>query len=145
MEIFCNRFAGAVLVPEDDLLGHDRVRRAGRPSEWPDGTLSRLANEFKVSHEVVLRRLLIFNRASGRFYQAKHEEWEAKAKEMRERRKGGRSDPPRQCIQRNGAPFTSLVVESYRNDRITSSDVADYLRIRLKHLPKVERLLEAKA
>ena len=144
-EMFCNDFAGAVLLPRDDLLNHDLVRRVGRPSEWADDTLGKLANEFKVSREVVLRRLLIFRRASRRFYQGRHEEWEAEAREMQERRKGGRSDPPRQCIQRNGAPFTSLVLESYRNDRITCSDVADYLNIRLKHLPKVERLLEAKA
>ena len=144
-EMFCNHFAGAVLLPRDDLLNHDLVRRVGRPSKWADDTLGKLANEFKVSREVVLRRLLIFERVSRRYYQGRHEEWEAEAREMQERRKGGRSDPPRQCIQRNGAPFTSLVVESYRNDRITSSDVADYLKIRLKHLPKVERLLEAEA
>ena len=145
MEMFCNRFAGAVLVPRDELLGHDNVRRAGRPNEWSNGTLGRLANEFKVSREVVLRRLLIFERATRRFYQGRHEEWEAEAREMQERRRGGRRDPPRECIQRNGTPFTSLVLESYRSDRITCSDVADYLNIRLKHLPKVERLLEAEA
>lgn len=144
-EMFCNRFAGAVLVPRDDLLGHDRVRRAGRPNEWSDGTLGKLANEFKVSREVVLRRLLIFEQATRRFYQRRHDEWEAEAREVQERRRGGRRDPPRECIQRNGTPFTSLVLDSYRNDRITCSDVADYLNIRLKHLPKVERLLEAKA
>lgn len=144
-EVFCNCFAGAVLLPRDDLLEHDIVRQVGRPSEWSDKKLGKLANEFMVSREVVLRRLLTFGRTSRRFYQMKHDEWRDKAREAQERRTGGRSDPPRQCIQRNGAPFTSLVVESYRNDRITSSDVADYLKIRLKHLPKVERLLEAEA
>ncbi len=145
VEIFCNRFAGAVLVPRDELLDLDLVQRARRTSEWHDRTLGRLANEFKVSREVVLRRLLIFERATQRFYQRKHNEWEVKARETQKKKKGGRRNLPRECIQRNGAPFTSLVVESYRNDRITSSDVADYLKIRLKHLPKVERLLEAKA
>lgn len=145
VEIFCNRFAGAVLVPRDELLDLDLVQRARRTSEWHDRTLGRLANEFKVSREVVLRRLLIFERATQRFYQRKHDEWEVKAREMQKKKKGGRRNLPRECIQRNGAPFTSLVVESYRNDKITSSDVADYLKIRLKHLPKVERLLEAKA
>ncbi len=145
VEIFCNRFAGAVLVPRDELLDLDLVQRARRTSEWHDRTLGRLANEFKVSREVVLRRLLIFERATQRFYQRKHDEWEVKARETQKKKKGGQRNLPRECIQRNGAPFTSLVVESYRNDRITSSDVADYLKIRLKHLPMVERLLEAKA
>jgi Zn-dependent peptidase ImmA (M78 family) len=144
-EVFCNRFAGAVLIPRDDLLEHDLVRQERRLSEWSEKTLSKLANEFKASREVVLRRLLVFGRATQRYYQLKHDEWRDKAREAQARRAGGRSNPPRQCIQRNGEPFTSLVVESYRNDRITSSDVADYLKIRLKHLPNVERLLEAGA
>ena len=49
--------------------------------------------------------------------------------------------PPRKCIQENGVPFVSLVLESYKKDKITYSDVADYLGIRLKHLPKVEQLV----
>ncbi|MCK4445179.1 MAG: ImmA/IrrE family metallo-endopeptidase, partial [Thermoplasmata archaeon] len=144
VEIFCNHFAGALLVARDDLLGHDLVRRASRDRGWPNRTLGTLAREFKVSREVILRRLLISGRASRQFYQMKHEEWETKAKELQERKGGGRRDPPKECVQQNGAPFVSLVLESYRNDRITCSDVSDYLNIRLKHLPKVEGLVEVK-
>lgn len=56
-------------------------------------------------------------------------------------KKGGGPPPPRKCIQENGVPFVSLVLESYAKEKITYSDVADYLGIRLKHLPKVERLV----
>lgn len=144
VEIFCNHFAGALLVARDDLLGHHLVVREDRPREWPNRTLGRLAKEFKVSREVILRRLLISRRTSRQFYQIKHEEWETKARERQERKGGGRRDPPKECVQHNGAPFVSLVLESYRNDRITCSDVSDYLNIRLKHLPKVEGLVEVK-
>jgi Zn-dependent peptidase ImmA (M78 family)/DNA-binding XRE family transcriptional regulator len=146
VEIFCNHFAGAILVPKDGLLTHKSVIDVRSPHEWPDRVLGRLAKEFNVSHEVILRRLLIFGRTSRSFYQRKHEEWEVKAierKQRKERKKGGRRDRPKECIQQNGAPFISLVLESYRNDRITCTDVADYLDIRLKYLPKVEKILEA--
>lgn len=144
VEMFCNHFAGALLVARDDLLGHDLVRRASRDRGWPNRTLGTLAREFKVSREVILRRLLISRRTSRQFYQMKHEEWETKARELQERKGGGRRDPPKECVQQNGTPFVSLVLESYRNDRITCSDVSDYLNIRLKHLPKVEGLVEVK-
>jgi len=142
IEIFCNHFSGSFLVPEEDLLSHDFVRGINTPQEWSSKNLGRIAKDFNVSPEVILRRLLLFRRTSRRYYQRKHGEWEAKAKREQERKKGGRRDPPKECIQQNGTPFVTLVLDSYKNDKITCSDVADYLDIHLKYLPKVEKLLE---
>jgi len=136
VEKFCNRFAAAVLVPREILLGHPLVGSRGTPGEWREETLGKLASHFKVSKEVVLRRLLTFNLATQHFYEKKREEWKKKA-----RLHWGRQNPPRRCVQERGVPFVSLVLESQRKDRITYSDVADYLGIRLKHLPKVEQLV----
>ena len=96
-----------------------------------------MARDFKVSREVVLRRLLILGRTTERFYQQKRREWERPLR----RPKGGRRVPPKQCVRQNGIPFTSLVLESARQEKITYRDVSDYLSIGLKHLPAVESLL----
>ena len=145
VETFCNHFAGSILVTKDDLLNHDNVKGERSPRVWSSRDLGRIAKDFNVSQEVILRRLLIFGRTSRKYYQRKHEEWETKAKKELERKKGGRRDPPKECLQQNGTPFVSLILESYRNDKITCSDVADYLDIHLKYLPKVEKLLEVHA
>lgn len=141
IEEFCNHFAGALLVPKDALLNHELVRLKRYPSEWSEEILKKLAETFKVSKEVVLRRLLIFDRTAKDFYKRKHEEW----RKTKYPRKGGRRDRPRECIQKNGTPFVSLVLDSHREEKITYSDVADYLSIRLKHLPKIEQLVRGKA
>jgi Zn-dependent peptidase ImmA (M78 family)/DNA-binding XRE family transcriptional regulator len=137
VEQFCNRFAGELLVPGPALLAHPSVEVHGILTVWKDEDLQQTAREFKVSREVVLRRLLILGRTTERFYQQKRKEWELPPR----RRKGGRRIPPKQCVRQNGIPFTSLVLESARQEKITYRDVSDYLSIGLKHLAAVESLL----
>lgn len=223
IEQFCNHFSGALLVPKEALLNHRIVKSEPPSIEWSDSTLGKIARDFKVSLEVILRRLLILGVASQSFYQKKRAEWEVEAKvaeieakvakeeekkkflfslerkfrqdlidevvtaelieafknknlslssnalinqiddmhwdiedekdtyeiedtgirlDIYKLKRGGGPSPSTKCIQENGVPFVSLVLESYKKDKITYSDVADYLSIRLKHLPKVEQLVE---
>jgi Zn-dependent peptidase ImmA (M78 family)/transcriptional regulator with XRE-family HTH domain len=142
IEAFCNFFAGAILIPEYGLLRHSLIEGKTHAYKWPDRTLGMISNDFKVSKEVILRRMLIAGLTSREFYQMKHNEWILKEKKQ-ESIRGIKRDIPKECLQRNGKPLTSLVLDSYRNERITTSDVADYLGIRVKHIPQMERLLEA--
>jgi Zn-dependent peptidase ImmA (M78 family)/transcriptional regulator with XRE-family HTH domain len=142
IEAFCNFFAGAVLVPRESLLSHRFVEGKSSSYKWPERTLGTISGDFKVSKEVVLRRLLIVGLTTGEFYQSKRNEW-MKMEKKPESIKGITRDIPKECLQRNGRPLTSMVLDSYRNDRITTSDVADYLGIRVKHIPGIEKLLEA--
>lgn len=140
IEKFCNHFAGAILVRKDALINHMLIKSSGYRSHWPDEILKELAKSFKVSQEVILRRLVILSWAGEDFYKRKHEEW----KTTEYRRGGGRRNPPKECVRKNGIPFVSLVLESHRKEKITYSDVADYLEISLKHLPEVEQLIGSK-
>jgi hypothetical protein len=38
--------------------------------------------------------------------------------------------------------FVRLVLESYRREKISTSEVADYLEVRTKHLDKIARLVQ---
>ena len=145
VEIFCNHLAGATLVTKNDLLNEDIVKKGGLKNDWSIQDLRQLANQFWVSKEVILRRLVFFNLASNNFYNKKHEEWQKKELRRLSRSGGGGRNIPKECIQKNGKPFVSLVLDSYKRDKITRSDIADFLNIRLKYLPKVEKLLGAKA
>ncbi len=140
VEQFCNRFSGEFLVPRQALLAHPLIQAHGKPTAWDEEDLQQIGRQFKVSREVILRRLLILGRTTERFYRHMHEEWEHKLKE-RKKPKGGRRIPSRQCVKQNGIPFTSLVLESARQEKITYRDVSDYLSIGLKHLATVESLL----
>ncbi|MDD5483670.1 MAG: XRE family transcriptional regulator [Kiritimatiellae bacterium] len=141
VEQFCNRFAGEVIVPRQTLLNHPLVGIHGIAHGWEEEELQQVAKQFKVSREVILRRLLILGRTTERFYHQKREEWELKLMEQQKKRRGGRRVPSRQCVRQNGVPFTSLVLESAGREKITYRDVSDYLAIGLKHLPAVESLV----
>jgi len=213
VEKFCNHFSGAFLVPKDALLNHKLVKSRANTFEWPDKYLKGIARDFKVSREVILRRLVTLELASWDFYRMKYKEWKEEREvqkpkyllsigmnykgylkegpisevlidgfgsnnivltkdakitqkddknwEIKDKnrkywikdngmqleiytlRKGGRQNIPRKCIRENSIPFVSLVFDSYRKEKITYNDVADYLGIRTKHIPKVERLIEA--
>lgn len=142
IERFCNHFAGALLVPKDALINHELIKEVKFSLEQSDEVLKKLAGDFKVSQEVILRRLVILGFATGDFYKRKREEWGVKGEQ---RQKGwGPLNPPKKCIQENGVPFVSLVLETRSEQKITYKDVADYLAIRLKYLPKVEQLIGGK-
>ncbi len=147
-EQFCNHFAGAMLVPRDNLLNHELVKEFKGIGEWPEEILREIAADFKVSREVILRRLVAFGEADLTFYNRKHNEWKIQLKKdmklRKEKTKGEKfaRSVPNECIRDNSIPFISLVLEARSQKIITYNDVADYLGVRLKHLPKIEKSIK---
>jgi len=139
-EKFCNRFAGAFLIPIKDLLSHPLVKGATKATRWDDLALNTLSRHFKVSKEAILRRLVALDLASQQYYQAKRKEWEEALRGLPKKKGGGRAEPPRDCIKNNGKTIVSLVLDNYHSGFIREADVSAYLNIKPKHLPMVEAL-----
>jgi Zn-dependent peptidase ImmA (M78 family)/DNA-binding XRE family transcriptional regulator len=147
IEIFCNHVAGAVLVPKATFLSEVVVRHSHRVNSIEDDKIRALATGYKVSREVVLRRLLQFGHISSDFYKYKKElyEEEAKKKAKEDALRFAKAEKQffvpvyMQALRSNGRNFTNLILTSYYQDKITLSDVSDYLGVKLKHLPKIEQ------
>ena len=144
VEVFCNRVAAAALIPANGLLKLPSVMAQTSATSWSDEDLHELARKFCVSREVVLRRLLTLDRTTNNFYREKrrqflkeYENYRKEAKEKARAQKGGPS-PPRLAVSNYGKGFVRLVLNTYYQDRITLSDVSEYLGVRVKHLPKIE-------
>jgi len=75
IEIFCNRVAGEVLVPENLLLSDEKVKLK-KEGIWEDYEIKKLSKQFNVSPAVIIRRLLTLNKISNDFYNQKNQEWE---------------------------------------------------------------------
>ena len=144
VEVYCNRVAGAILVPREALLTHLSVAATRGPREWPDGTLQQLAEQFAVSREVILRRLLILGRATDDFYERKRDEYVAHYRRLAEqaREREGFAPLYRVLVRDNGREYTRLVLEAFDRQRITPADVSDYLGVRLKHLEDIAGAVE---
>jgi Zn-dependent peptidase ImmA (M78 family)/DNA-binding XRE family transcriptional regulator len=141
MEVFCNHVAGAILIPRDTLLGEEILQQHGTSPTWHDDELLALARRYEVSQEAMLRRLLILGRTSQKFYQAKRNELvEIYAQQKDDTDSEGRFAPPdRLAVATAGKGFVRLVLDSYYNERITASDLSDFLGVRLKHMSKIEQ------
>ncbi len=136
VEIFCNHFSGATLVPRSDLLNHSIV--AGQKTkifEPEDAQLDELAAFFKVSREVILRRLLILDRTTKSFYEEKRRIWLSQKIE----KKPGFSSPVKKCFSEKGFTLVKLVTRALSENRITLADAGAYLGVRLKHLPEIQQ------
>lgn len=147
VEVFCNWVAGAALLPKTWLLAEDIVRRNKGP-RWSDETLALLAQRYRVSREAVIRRLLVLGRTTEDFYRKKRRElqsaFEAQREEEEQRKalgleRAGFAPPDRMAVSTAGVFFVRLVLNSYHQEKITSNDLASFLEVRLKHVPKIEQ------
>ncbi|HLY62877.1 MAG TPA: XRE family transcriptional regulator [Terriglobia bacterium] len=139
IEAFCNHVAGATLFPKEALLATNVIRNHKKDDvAWRDEELAELSRVFGGSREAALVRLLTLGFTTEAYYQEKRDEFLKQYAEQRKRQKG--FAPPHEVALTSAGPtFTSLVIESFNRERITASDVSDYLQIRLKHLVNVQR------
>jgi len=144
IEVFCNHVAGAALIPRQELLTEDVVIQRSDVNDWSDEELSALVKRFKVSVEVVLRRLLICGLTTKSFYKTKRDGFRKRYEMIGEKPKGGFAPPDTLTISRAGRAFVKLVLDSYYQEKITSSNLSDYLDVKLAHLPKIEAKMMSK-
>lgn len=142
VEAFCNHVAGATLFPSEALLKTSTVASHKKGDiTWTDDELAELSRRFGGSREAALVRLLTLGLTTRAHYEAKHEAYLKSYAEQQERNrlKGGFAPPHEVALTSAGPTFTGLVLESFNRERITASDVSDYLQIRLKHLADIQR------
>ena len=145
VEVFCNHVAAATLVSRDELLSHHVVIAVPRNRvEWPDEQLRYIARDFGVSPEVILRRLLYLGRTSEAFYRETRDRYQLEREQdtLRRRRPDSKiaRNVPNEIVRDLGRPFVSIVLKTYGQERISLSEVASYLDVRTKHIPKIEEL-----
>ena len=138
-EIHANMVAGAVLVPRDAPVREAQRRFPGGRAEWSDEDIDFLSKRFRVSREVIVRRLLIARLATDTFYRQKRAEYAHQFKATT--KPSGFAPPHVIALSRAGDSFSRLVLAGYASEKLTSSDVSDLLEVRIKHLPKIEQTL----
>lgn len=136
IEVFSNRVAGSVLIPQKELLSEELVLAHPFGSAiWSDDEIAQLARRYWVSHEVLVRRLLLCGLTTREFYREKRAQFAARRKTSDK----GFPPPAQMAISTSGHAFVRLVLNSYYRENITSSDVADFLNVKLKHLGEIEQ------
>ena len=82
-------------------------------------------------------RMVRLGVTTQRFYQERRKYLRQRYAEQREANQDGFVPPHRVSMAALGRTFTGLVLEGFDRERISASDVADFLGVRLKHLDEV--------
>jgi len=138
-EVFCNQVAGVFLLPSREFLSEPIVTGKASRAIWTESEIRQLADKFSVSQEVVLRRLLTLGRISPSFYrESRRQLVEAYRREAESTQSGF---VPHHVLKTRdlGRAFIRLVIEAYHTEAINSSDVAEMLGVKLKHLSTIEQ------
>jgi len=133
IEQLCNRFASEFLVPASDL--EERLRSIKGVDE---GTVSVLANRYKVSREMILRKLLDRGVIKKEYYKAKAAQWTQQYLDSRSQSQGG--DYYATQATYLGKKYLSLVLGKYYQGRLTIEQVADYLGVKSKSVAGLEEV-----
>ena len=140
IEIFCNKVSAEMLVPESLFVKRWQAEHKEKPLLEKINSLS---THFKVSKEVVARKLLDQRTITqDRYLELVKEfkkEWMAfKEKEKKERKeKEGGPDYHLVKLMNNGLAFTRIVLSAYKSGEISGSETSGLLEIKLNYFPKV--------
>ena len=129
-EVLCNKFAGAFLVPDSDF---ETILEKVEPDE--EG-IRQLADRYKVSREVVLRKCLDRKLIDRVYYEQKREQWTEEAQKRRKQDKGG--DYYRNVVAYRGETYLDLAFKKYYQGRFDASQLAEYLDVKVTYIPGVE-------
>lgn len=136
IEVFSNRFTGEILVPmtafEQQLLYGD----------LSDESIGRIAKRFKVSREVILRKLLDMGKVSRNYYESKAKEWSGDYERRAGTSKGGNYYATQ--VAYLGEKFLGLAFGRYYKGKCTFEELANYLNVKAKNIPTLEQLVLTK-
>lgn len=136
-EIYCNKLASNILVNTDELL-EDNLIRSNNSIEWSDKILKQLAYDFKVSPEVILRKLLDLDLTTSNFYSLKREDWLQK---LPKKRRGSGGDFYRNKLSKLGNHYATIILSNLYNGRINPYQASEYLGLKINQIPQIERLV----
>ena len=126
IEMMCNEFAGAFLVPEESLPKNIELKDV---KKWADS--------YSVSQEVFLIRLLKNGKISNANYNKVKKEILKKYQNFKQNKmEGGNYYAAKEAYL--GNRYISLAFKKYYQKHISLSQLADFLDVKLKSIPHID-------
>jgi Zn-dependent peptidase ImmA (M78 family) len=140
IEVFCNRLAAEFLVPNQDF----KATLKAFPKH-DERSVTDIAQTYKVSREVVLRRMLDLGLVSKHRYEHDVKKWadeyEAKAKADAQAGKSSGGNYYATQASYLGEKYMSTAFSSYYRGKISVEQLADYLSVSVKNVPGLEQFV----
>lgn len=143
IEIWCNHFAAATLLPEGEFRQRlDELRFKSDASLI--NIISELKNFFPVSREAIARRLLSIRKISQRSYLDLRDQFQQEWVEYRDKQKEskGFAPPKYRTLNQTGRRYANLVIDAWHNNKLTALEASDLLGIRIKQLENISHEIQ---
>jgi len=137
IEVFCNSVAGCTLVPKSYFQREEAIGPATQPGEDGDKAIRDLARKYSVSRELIVRRMLTLGLVGESFYRSKREQYHREYAILPPP-SGGFVHPAVDAVSSSGRSFVGLTLENLNRGFITTSDFSDFLRVKIKHLGRLQ-------
>jgi Zn-dependent peptidase ImmA (M78 family) len=129
-EIFCNRTASEIIVP----LNEFKERYGSELQLWNEQLISKAADEYKVSREVILIKLLNLGYAAPSDYSELKNKWD---EEFRQKKKGG-SNYYLIKMSALGKHYIYTVIDYYKKGILNDLQVSNYLDMKFTNISGIE-------
>jgi Zn-dependent peptidase ImmA (M78 family)/DNA-binding XRE family transcriptional regulator len=143
VEGYCNRFAGALLVPPEALTADTDARKIGAGESATDEVVRGIASRFKVSPAVMWYRLRQVGFITQAVFDASWETWVAWR--PRESAGGVGQETAKAVVRDYGVGFPDLLLTASRRGLLTAADVSQYLGVRHDTLQSIESEVAARS
>jgi Zn-dependent peptidase ImmA (M78 family)/transcriptional regulator with XRE-family HTH domain len=137
VEVSCNKLASLILVDNNELI-EELKKFHIEFNKIEDNQLQMISREFKVSQEVILRKLLDLDMASPSYYAEKRKHWISIAPKTR-KSKGG--DHFNIKLSKLGHYYSSLVLKNMYTGKISRYQASEFLDTKINYIPKIEKLI----
>ena len=134
-EVACNQFAGEVLVPEDEIK---KYLPAGKV--FDDKVIESLAERYKVSRDVILRKLLDLDLINRRFFNQKTSQFQQQWADFKKSQKSGPVRYASLIYSYRSKNYTQAAYLQYCRDLIDRYQFADYLKVKMRHVDSIAKL-----
>ena len=131
IEKMCNIYANRIILPYSHF--NDLITNI---YNFDDYNINNLANKFKVSREVILRRLLDMNKINHKYYEEKRNEWNSQVIKRRPKVSGGNYYSNK--IIYLGKNYMNIVFKEFYNHKINEYKVSEYLDIKIDNISNLE-------
>lgn len=133
IEVFCNKFAAEFLVPASDF--ESCLQNATFDEEF----FQNIASQYKVSRQVILRKVLDRRLVSEDFYEQMSTRWKEEYREWEEQRRGtGRGDYYATQASYLGQKYLDLVFTKYHQGKLSVGQLAEFLNVKVSKVARLE-------
>ncbi len=130
-EQMCNRLAAEILLPADLF--------SANKENFSKQNIDRVAIQFSISREVVLRRFLDAGVITNKEYHEQIKEWKEKGYAKKDEKEGGNYYLTQKAYL--GETYTKLAFSKYYQNKIDSVKLSELLNIKPKNLQRFEHYL----